>query len=118
MTPEQKLAASDRQRAHWDKCRAVAVACEMRPGEINRLWSKIKDFYEDAEQVKAFVLNSRRTSREHYRTQHNPARRREKPKNLTQAVRVMVWAIDTIDDLEMAKQAFDKAWGAVEEEKA
>lgn len=117
MTPEQKLSASDRQRAHWDKCRAVAKACDLRPGEVNRFWSRIKGFHEDAEQVKAFVLKGRVTSREHYRTQHNPSRRREKPKNLTQAVRVMMWAIDTIDDLEMAKQAFDKAWDAVKEEK-
>ena len=118
MTPDQKESASNRQRAHWDKCRAVAKACDLKPGEVNRFWSRIKSFYEDTEKVKAHLLQAsmQRTARENYRTMHNPARRKEKPKNLTQAVRVMVWAIDTIDDLNMAKEAFDKAYQAVGKE--
>jgi hypothetical protein len=89
----------------------------LKPGEVNRFWSRIKGFYEDHEQVKAFILKGRVRTREHYRTKHNPSRRRTKPKNLTQAVRVMMWAIDTIDDLDLSKQAFDKAWDAVKEER-
>jgi len=117
MTPEQKKEASHKQHAHWERCRAVAEACDVRPGEVNKVWSSIKDFHEDTAKVKTLILKRRVSSREHWRTKHNPSRSREKPKNLTQAVRVMVWAIDTIDDLDLAKQAFDKAWGAVKEER-
>ena len=121
MTPEQKQSTSEKQQAHWDRCRALAKVCDVRPGEINMAWSSIKGFVEDTEKISALILKRRsekqRQTREHYRNEHNSARKREKPKNLTQAVRIMVWAIDTIDDLDLAKRAFDKAYVAVEEEK-
>lgn len=106
---------TDRSRAHWERCKEVARACDLLPGEVNRCWSKIKGLPtaspEDHERIKAVILKKRRFIRDHYRT--TPTDTKTKPKNLTQAVRVMVWAIDTIDDLEMAKKAFDKAYEAV-----
>ena len=77
------------------------------------MWSQIKDFLEDTAQVREYILKTRQRKREHYRG----ASKREKPKNLTQSLRVMMWAFDTIDDLDLIRRAFDAAWSVVSEEK-
>ena len=144
VSEEQKIASSDLQRTHWERCRQWGRIFGVHHAVIHAHWrccfsdepwrghegrlsqaqidEKKESFAPCYRQKATAWAESQQTFRDEERQRQSakrPARQEEEeepPPDRAARVKIMLWAINKCGNLEDAKDAFDRALGALDDE--
>jgi len=124
-TKEQKKATSEKMTAHWRRVRAVAEIITAPASEVNSAWSQLKERglvnpiligEEGALEKARMLLTERKASGRVTIPKGGYAKKQVQIyENLNARVSGMLWTIRRCGDIDLARDAFERAMSAVEE---